>query len=193
MDRTVLEAISKACSSLDGAVNSLILAAADTTQLLKKESSFNGTPGVWRRVGGMNLFLRSGDGVIMNGPQALSGQPMGNINSDDFRAIPHVREIHSRQGASAAPGEDISEKASGTNVTTLVADHAKAVVTKGFGRVSVTLHSKVSNGRYEAGESKDFPFSGKKGEVAVFESAKAWTRKKLRAKGRNKIKPKAKK
>ena len=140
-------------------------------------------------MGGMNLFLREGDGVIMNGPEALSGQPMSNITADDFRAIRHVKEIHAKKGAKAVPGEDIQEVSSGTNKTTLTGEAARAVVTKGFDRVSVIVSAQVSRGRYEEAERKDFD-TAKVGEVKAFEQAKAWARQRLRAKGRNKVKPK---
>ena len=186
-----LESLQKAATVLDLAVGQLVILASDNDELRKKaEATFNGTSGAWRRVGGMNLFLRQGDGVIMNGPRALQGQPMGNINADDFRAIPHVKEIHASQGSKASPCDDISEKASGTNVTTLLAEDSKAVVTKGFGKISVVLHAQVGKGRYSRVESKDFPATGKKGEVIAFEKAKAWARTKLRGTGRNKVKAK---
>lgn len=182
------QSIIKAADALDQSVVDLL---RDGTLLKRtgKTSTFDGQTGYWRRVGGMNLFLREGDGVILNGPQALSGQPMSNINADDFRAIPHVKAIHSRQGSKAVPGEDITEVASGTNTTTLTAEHGKAVVTKGFGKVTATIHAQLSPGRYEKVDSKSFSGKGKD-EVTAFESAKAWARTRLRAKGRNKVAPK---
>lgn len=188
LDREIT-ALQKARTTLDAAVDSLL----QDTALRKAggTATFNGTRGSWRRVGGMNLFLREGDGVIMNGPEALSGQPMSNITADDFRAIPHVRELKERKGSKAVPGEDIKEVASGTNKTTLTADEARAIVTKGFGSVTVVVSAKVSRGRYEEAERKDFP-TAKVGEVKAFEQAKAWARTRLRATGRNRVKVKPK-
>ena len=185
--RDITKSINQIAENLDRAVESLL---ADTT-LAKRggTSTFDGQTGQWRRVGGMNLFLREGDGVILNGPQALSGQPMSNITADDFKAIPHVKAIHARKGPKAVPGEDILEVASGTNKTTLTADHGKAVVTKGFGKVAVALYAQVGSGRYEKVDSKSFAGKGKD-EVTAFESAKAWARTRLRATGRNKVAPK---
>lgn len=184
--RELTKSISKIADTLDRTVESLLV----DHSLVKsgKTSTFEGQPGHWRRVGGMNLFLREGDGVILNGPQALSGQPMSNITADDFKAIPHVKKIHERSGAVAVPGDDIAEVASGTNKTTLTAEHGKAVVSKGFGKVAVTLYAQVGSGRYEKVDRKSFVGKGKD-EVTAFESAKAWARKRLRAKGRNKVKP----
>jgi hypothetical protein len=185
--REIAKSIDKIAASLDRSVESLL---ADTS-LSKRggTSTFEGQAGHWRRVGGMNLFLREGDGVILNGPQALSGQPMSNITADDFKAIPHVKTIHARKGAKAVPGEDILEVASGTNKTTLTADHGKAVVTKGFGKVAVTLYAQVGSGHYEKVDTKSFAGKGKD-EVTAFENAKAWARTRLRAKGRNRVAPK---
>ena len=184
----VIDNIAKAADRLDQAVSELIL----DTSILKagKTATFNGEQGRWRRVGGMNLFLREGDGVILNGPQALSGQPMSAITADDFRAIPHVKRIYEQKGAKAVPGDDILELASGTNKLTMTADHAKAIVTKGFGKVTVTLHAKVSKGRYEKVDTRSFPTKGSS-EVEAFEQAKSWARLRLRATGRDKVVSKA--
>lgn len=181
-----IDQISKAVASLDAAV--LQLLRDPTLSKAKAKSTFEGQPGNWRRIGGMNLFLREGDGVILNGPQALSGQPISNITADDFRAISYVKTIHAKQGSKAVPGEDITEISSGTNKTTLTADHAKAIVTRGFGKVTATLHAKVSNGRYEKVDSKSFVGKGKD-EVKAFEDAKAWARTRLRARGVDRVAP----
>ena len=179
--------LAKAQAALESSVSQILF----TTPLhkAKAEATFNGTSGAWRRVGGMNLFLREGDGVIMNGPRALQGQPMSNINSDDFRAISKVKEIYGRYGKNAVPGDDILEVASGTNKTTLTSETAKAIVTKGFGRVAVTLHAQVSKGRYEKVEDKSFKATD---ELTAFEDAKSWARRRLRATGRNKVQVKGK-
>lgn len=168
-------------ASLDSAANSLM--HSTNLRKAKAEAEFEGTKGAWRRVGGMNLFLREGDGVIMNGPLALRGQPMSNITSDDFKAIPKVKALYSKKGKKAIPGEDIQEVASGVSITTLTAEHALAVVTKGFNSVNVTIKRKQSPGRYEVAEEKDFSGGA---EIDMFEQAKAWARQQLRGKYRKK-------
>lgn len=167
-----LESVSQ---QLESAVDTLL--HSTTLRKAKAEAEFEGTKGAWRRVGGMNLFLREGDGVIMNGPLALRGQPMSNITSDDFKAIPKVKALYSKKGKKAIPGEDIQEVASGVSTTNMTADNAMAVVTKGFNSVKVTIKRKQSPGRYEVAEEKDFTGGA---EIDLFEQAKAWARQQLR-------------
>lgn len=174
---SIINKFSEASFAMDRSVQGLI----HTTDLkkAKAEAVFQGTSGAWRRVGGHNLFLREGDGVIMNGPLALRGQPMSNITADDFRAIPKVKQIHARHGNDAVPGDDIMETSSGVSLTTLDAGYAQALVTKSFNKVIVVVKKKVSEGRYEVVDEKSF---AGKDELADFENAKAWARKKLRSK-----------
>lgn len=180
---TTLRKLADVSEMLDGAATLLM----SDNSLVKSDSTstFNGTKGKWRRIGGMNLFLREGDGVIMNGPQALQGQPISNITPDDWRAIPHVRRLHEQKGAVATPGDDIMETSSRPFTAELQAEHAKAEVRKGFGKVVVTLWAKASKGRYVKVEDKTFEA---KDEITAFENAKAWARRRLRAKGRARVK-----
>lgn len=169
--------------TLDAAVMSLMT----DTALVKGGSTatFDGTEGKWRRIGGMNLFLRDGDGVIMNGPRALQGQPISNITPDDWRAIPHVKRLYARDGAVAVPGDDIEETSSRPFTALLKTEDAKAEVRKGFGKVIVKLSVKAAKGRYEKVQEKSFTA---KDELTAFENAKAWARRRLRAKGRDRLK-----
>lgn len=172
------ELLNKAIGRASEAVAQLVSEAA-TEPLMKRSTEWKGTTGQWRRVGGFNLFLRDGDGVIMNGPRALQGQSMSNISADDFKAIPHVSKIYESQGSKAVPGDDVTEVSSGVGTATLTHAKGKAVVTKGFGSVTVRLYAGNAGKSYDPAGSKTFP-QGEGKEVVAFESAKAWARTKLR-------------
>lgn len=174
-----VERLAKALEGAEVAVRKFV-EVAGTEPLAKRVTEWKGTKGQWRRVGGFNLFLREGDGVIMNGPRALQGQPMKNITPDDFRAIPHVKELYEKQGSKAVPGDDIAEVASGVGKVTLTHDKGKAIVHRGFGAVHVKLYAGKKTGSYEKLDEKSFP-APSKSDTAAFEQAKGWARGQLRS------------
>lgn len=174
-----LETLTKAAQVFEDAVTRLVDEAC-VEDVVKKATEWKGTTGRWRRVGGFNLFLRDGDGVIMNGPRAFQGQPMKNISADDFKAIPHVASIYDKLGEEATPGKDITEVSSGVATATLTSDSGKASIKRGFHLVTAKLYSGSRGRSYNPTDSKTFRFSTKKDEVKSFEDAKAWARMRLR-------------